>query len=292
MNDLTPPVDDLSVAAVDYRAADAPARFTDSLRRTGFGVVRNHPIPRDLLETLYAEWLAFFASDAKHAYAASREQYDGFFSTAAAETAKTHHRQDIKEYFHVYPWGRYPAEVSDAARRYFEIAGALAAELLGWIEANTPATVRARFSMPLSEMIAGSSLTLLRVLRYPPLTGAEPPDALRSAPHEDINLLTVLAAANEPGLQLLDSRGRWTDVPCDPGSLAINAGDMLQEASGGYFKSTTHRVTNPTGEARLRSRISLPLFLQPRPEVILSERYTAGAYHAERLREIRRNRAY
>jgi hypothetical protein len=45
-------------------------------------------------------------------------------------------------------------------------------------------------------------------------------------------------------------------------------------------------VVNPTGEGASKSRVSLPLFLHPRDEVVLSERYTAGAYLAERLREL------
>ncbi|HEY1721556.1 MAG TPA: 2OG-Fe(II) oxygenase family protein [Magnetospirillaceae bacterium] len=282
--------DDFSVAAVDYRDPRAPALFADSLHRTGFGVLRNHPIPQAMLEDLYSEWLGFFDGQTKYAYAFDREKQDGFFSTAVSETAKTHHVQDLKEYYHYYPWGRYPAELPDTAKRYYDQANSLARELLGWVEANTPDDVRARFAMPLGAMIEDSPLTLFRILRYPPLTGTEPPDALRAAPHEDINFLTILPAANEPGLQLLDRAGRWADVPCDPGSLAINVGDMLQEASGGYYRSTTHRVVNPTGEGRFRSRVSLPLFLQPRPDVVLSERYTAGFYRDERLRELRRGK--
>ena len=61
---------------------------------------------------------------------------------------------------------------------------------------------------------------------------------------------------------------------------------MLQEASGGFYKSTTHRVVNPSGEGARRSRVSIPLFLQPRPEVVLSERYTAESYLDERLRQL------
>ncbi len=47
-------------------------------------------------------------------------------------------------------------------------------------------------------MINGSEQTLLRVLHYPPMQGDEEPGAIRAAAHEDINLLTVLPAANEP----------------------------------------------------------------------------------------------
>ena len=250
----------LDVQVVDFTAPDAPQRFAESLHHTGFAVLRQHPIPQDLVEGIYAEWLAFFDSPAKEAYAFDPQRQDGWFSSAVSETAKGHTVKDIKEYYHLYPWGRHPAEVSDAARRYHGLAQSLAATLLGWVEAHAPAEVKARFSEPLPAMIEGSEQTLLRVLRYPPLRGDEPEGALRAAAHGDINLLTVLPAANEPGLQVLGRDGLWRDVPCDFGSLVINIGDMLEEASGGHYPSTVHRVVNPTGEGRFKSRISLPLF--------------------------------
>jgi isopenicillin N synthase-like dioxygenase len=76
-------------------------------------------------------------------------------------------------------------------------------------------------------------------------------------------------------------------VPCDFGLLIVNIGDMLQEASGHYYPSTVHRVLNPTGEGATKSRISLPLFLHPRREVVLSERYTVEKYFNERMEELR-----
>lgn len=276
----------MNVLTVDYRAPDAAQRFTESLRNTGFGVLKNHPIPQDLVESIYREWLEFFDGEDKHQYAFDPAKQDGFFSTKISETAKGHKLKDIKEYFHIYPWGRIPPRLSENALRYYQLANQLAAELLGWVEAHSPAEVKARFSEPLSGMIADSPCTLLRVLRYPPLSGEEPEGALRAAAHEDINLLTVLPAANEPGLQVKGSDGDWHDVPCDFGTLVINIGDMLQEASGGYYPSTSHRVVNPTGESRFKSRISLPLFLHPRDEVSLSERYSARSYLDERLREL------
>ncbi|MCX5567577.1 2OG-Fe(II) oxygenase family protein [Kaistia nematophila] len=286
MDTIDPTTSRDGVAAVSYKDPAAPALFTDSLHRTGFGVVRDHPIPQALVEQVYAEWLDFFDGDAKHAYAFDKAKHDGFFSSAVSETAKGNTKRDLKEFFHVFPWGRYPAEVSDAARRYYALASEFAGELLSWVEAHTPPEVSAKFTMPLASMIDASPATLLRILRYPPLTGEEEPGAVRAAAHEDINLLTVLPASNERGLQLLTASGEWADVPSDFGTLVINVGDMLQEASGGFYKSTTHRVVNPSGEGARRSRVSIPLFLQPRPEVVLSERYTAESYLDERLRQL------
>ena len=164
---------------------------------------------------------------------------------------------------------------------------ALAATLLGWVEDYSPPEVKARYSMPLPKMIEGSDHTLLRVLHYPPLQGDEEPGAVRAAAHEDINLLTILPAATEPGLQVKGKDNAWHDVPCDFGYLIVNIGDMLQEASGHYYPSTSHRVLNPTGEGAKKSRISLPLFLHPRRDVVLSERYTVETYFNERMEELR-----
>jgi len=276
----------MEVQVVDYRAPDAARHFTASLHETGFGVLKNHPIPQALVERIYGTWLDFFNSELKHEFAFSKETQDGWFSTAISETAKGATQKDIKEYFHVYPWGRIPEQLKADALAYYNQANALAAELLGWVEQYTPPEIAQHYREPLSHMIKDSRHTLLRVLRYPPLTGEEPAGALRAAAHGDINLLTILPAANEPGLQIQGTDHQWRDVPCDFGTLAINIGDMLEEASQGYYPSTLHRVLNPTGDGAKRSRVSLPLFLHPRNDVVLSERYTAGSYLEERLREL------
>jgi len=276
----------MQVQVVDYRAANAAEAFTRSLHETGFGVLVNHPIQQALVEKIYADWLGFFNGEEKHAFAFSKEKQDGYFSTEISETAKGHTQKDIKEYFHIYPWGRIPARLQADAMSYYEQANTLAQELLSWVEQYTPPEIARSYREPLSNMIRNSRQTLLRVLRYPPLTGHEPPGSIRAAAHGDINLLTILPAANEPGLQVQGKVGAWHDVPCDFGTLTINIGDMLQEASQGYYPSTQHRVMNPTGDGAKRSRVSLPLFLHPRPEVVLSDRYTADSYLQERLREL------
>ena len=274
---------------VDYRSPTAAKDFCTSLHETGFGVLSNHPLDQKLVEGIYAEWLAFFSTDAKNSYPYNFDKLDGYFSPKVSETAKGHTKRDLKEFFHIYPWGRYPAEVSDAAHRYYAEGSQLAATLLQWVEDNSPAEVKARYSMPLTKMIDGCQETLLRVLHYPPLVGDEEPGAVRAAAHGDINLLTILPAATEPGLQVLGKDNAWYDVPCDFGLLIVNIGDMLEEASGHYYPSTVHRVLNPVGAGAKKSRISMPLFLHPRREIVLSERYTVGSYFEERMRELSRN---
>lgn len=276
----------MKVQVVDYLNKDAPKLFTQSLRETGFGVLINHPIKQEIVESIYQNWYEFFCSEEKNDYAYDPKTQDGYFAPEISETAKGHTKKDIKEYYHIYPWGRIPAALHDEIMAYYKLASDLAAELLDWVEQNSPEDVAKLYSEPLSNMIKDTPNTLLRVLHYPPLTGDEEPGAIRAAAHEDINLLTILPAANEPGLQVQQKDGQWADVPCDFGSLIINIGDMLQECSGGYFPSTSHRVINPTGKASTKSRISLPLFLHPRDEVVLSERHTQKTYLQERLREL------
>lgn len=273
--------------AIDFADPDANRLFATSLRETGFGVLKNHPIDQQRVSAIYRHWQSFFNSDDKLNYRYDPENYDGFFPADLAEAAKGHDLRDIKEYFHYYPWGRCPPSLKEELHAYYQDTVDFAKTLLGWIEHHLPVDVRARLSEPLNSMVRDSQQSLLRVLHYPPITSSVTPGAIRAAAHEDINLITILPAANEPGLQVMDKAGEWIDVPCDHGNLIINIGDMLQEATGGFYPSTTHRVINPTGTHTTHSRLSLPLFLHPRPDVALSSRYTARNYLDERLAELR-----
>ena len=276
----------MKLEAVDYQASNAKELFVQSLRETGFGVLKNHPIQQEKVQAIYNTWQQFFDSEDKNNYVYNKGTQDGFFPQSVSEVAKGFKKKDIKEYYHFYPWGQCPDALRAQLQDYYDSANALAAELLGWIEEYSPTDVSDKYSAPLSSMIENSDQTLLRVLHYPPLSGEEEPEAIRAAAHEDINLITILPAANEPGLQVKGTADEWLDVPSDFGNLIINIGDMLQEASGHYFPSTTHRVVNPENSDMTKSRISLPLFLHPRPDVKLSERYTAESYLQERLREL------
>jgi 1-aminocyclopropane-1-carboxylate deaminase len=117
--------------ALPAYAGDAPETFTRSLRETGFAVLVNHPLPWSLVEQIYREWAALFDSPAVDQYLMDAAGQVGYFPPDKSETAKGSAVRDLKEFFHVYDWSVYPAEVSDAALQYRQIAMSLANTLLG-----------------------------------------------------------------------------------------------------------------------------------------------------------------
>jgi isopenicillin N synthase-like dioxygenase len=275
----------MQILTIDYKSAEAPAQFSQSLKETGFAVLVNHPIPRELIAQSYQQWKDFFYSEQKKEYLFQSPAQDGYFPFRT-ETAKNHKISDLKEFYHFYPHGKKPAATEEISAKMFADLQKLASQLLQWIEDFLPEKVAGELSMPLRNMIKDSGNTLLRILHYPPLVGDFEKNAVRAAPHEDINLLTLLPAATTPGLEVLDVKGNWHSVTCDPGNIVVNVGDMLQMCTQYYYKSTTHRVTNPADPAENSSRFSMPFFLHAKEDVLVSENLTAGEYLHNRLCEI------
>ena len=269
---------------LSFVAQNFADNFVDSLRQYGFAAVVDHPLDNHRIERIYQDWLAFFASEEVSAFNMDPQSQDGYFSLQSAEHAKGFRDRDFKEYFQFYCWGRCPETLRTDLEAHFSAAVVLGATFLGYIAHILPASISAQLSEPLRDMIVDSQQTMLRVLHYPPVPEGQP--VLRAAPHEDINLLTLLPAADGPGLELQLPEGEWISVPQQPGQLIVNIGDMLQEATGGFLPSTTHRVATPDVWHQSASRMSLPLFLHPRPDVVLSERYSAQQYLRQRLNEL------
>lgn len=274
----------MQVKTVNYRSADAAATLTNSLLHTGFAVLENHPISADRLEQIYAAWSQFFASESKHDYLRDPETQDGFFPFRS-EHAKGADTKDLKEFYHVYPWGKVPDELAAETRAIYSDLMSLGVELLSWIDSEMDEACRNSLTEPLAQMMERSEQSLLRILHYPPVDGGEDSGAIRAAAHEDINLITLLVAGSKPGLQAMDNSGKWQDISCDAGMITINNGDMLSLATGGVFPSTTHRVVNPDAGLN-QSRYSMPMFLHPRPEVELQAGFSADDFLQQRLTEI------
>ena len=272
------------ILTIDYQSSELGFKLTQSLKNTGFAVIKNHPIDKVLISSIYDDWKSFFNSDSKNKYLFHKVKQDGYFPFMS-ENAKGSKIKDLKEFYHIYDWGRYPTEISDKTSILIKEFKSMAKHLLSEINLNSPLDIKSKFSIPLDTMIDKSAQNLLRVIHYPPLNNNENLESIRAGAHEDINLITLLVAGSQPGLQVLKQDNTWMDVSTSKDYIVINVGDMLQECSGGYYPSTTHRVINPS-QNKDTSRYSMPFFVHARDNVILSKKYTAKSYLEERLREI------
>jgi len=273
------------IKTVDYKSVNAGIQFVESLHHTGFAILHNHPLDFNLITSVYNEWGNFFNSDTKHSYTFNPDTQDGYFPYRC-ENAKGYSTKDLKEFYHLYEWGKYPENISRKALMLYQEILTIGQNLLAWMDAHSPDKVRSKFSIPLAEMIENSRMNLMRIIHYPPLETDITDGAIRAGAHGDINLITVLPASSQAGLQLLKETGDWMDIKCDPGWLVINSGDMLNKCSDGYYPSTIHRVINPKGDDARLPRYTMPVFIHPRDEVILSDKYTARSFLDERLKEI------
>ncbi|KAI3877237.1 hypothetical protein MKX03_016041 [Papaver bracteatum] len=77
--------------------------------------------------------------------------------------------------------------------------------------------------------------------------------------HTDGGAITILLQDPEVrGLQV-HKDDQWVSVPCMPGDLLVNMGDLLQIMSNGIFKSPLHRAVTNTEQ----TRISVAMFYLP-----------------------------
>ena len=287
---------------------DLGAAFRDH----GFVIIAEHGIPQPLIERSLAMFREFFAlpTAVKQRFHIPGGGGARGYTPFGIETAKDSRHFDLKEFWH---WGR-ELPVGHPYRHFMadnlsvdDLSGFrdTCTELFTTFDLTGRRLLRAIarvLELPADffedKVQLGNSV--LRVIHYPPL----PPGAtegLRSGAHEDINVITLLLGAEEPGLQVLTRQGEWLDINPAAGSMVVNVGDMLQRLTNGRLRSTAHRVVNPTGDRAKHARYSLPFFLHFNPDFLIAPLPScsgpgqpappppilADDYLQERLREIK-----
>ncbi len=94
----------------------------------------------------------------------------------------------------------------------------------------------------------------LRMLRYVPNDMPVQENIVGIDAHSDFECFTILLQGG-PGLQVMNAEDHWIEAPPLPGCFIVNIGDIFETWTGGYLKSTQHRVINSGVE-----RYSFPLF--------------------------------
>jgi isopenicillin N synthase-like dioxygenase len=294
----------------DYISGTAAAReqfcrdLLWGLQRFGFITLSDHPIRGELLDAAYALSAAFFAQPeaVKREYVGGTRGYIPF----RTERAKNRTVPDLKEFWQIGPerpdgvahgiteppnlWPAAPARFKET---FLELFAALQDTGRIVLEALT-----AGLELPRTffEPLLADGNSVLRLLHYPPIPEDVEAGSVRAAAHEDINLLTLLVAAQGSGLELLDRDGRWLAVETSRNNLIVDSGDMLARLTNDVIPATTHRVVNPAGPNV--SRYSMPFFMHPNNDAVLSclpscvgagAKYpdiTAGVLLEQRLAEI------
>lgn len=291
------------------------ARFVDQLGRSlveyGFVAVENHRVDADALAGTYAELKRLF--DLPTANKLGYEVVEGGrqrgYTSFGKEHAKDTSVPDMKEFWHIgpeldeahplrdrIPKNLWPHEVPAFKTHSLALYASLFA--CGQHLIRAIARFLGAEEAEFLRMIDGGN-TILRLIRYPAPGEVEVPEgAVWAAAHEDINLITLLPEATDPGLQLLRRDGTWLDINPVKGQLIADSGDMLQRLTNGVIPSTTHRVLQPRHASG--PRYSIPFFVHPQPDYVLSplpqcitadnprrwEDITAEGYLMERIREI------
>lgn len=259
-------------------------QFIDQLFRGikdyGFIILKDHDVEVELLTKSYNMLREFYAlpTETKMKYAGVHGGQRGY-TPFGQEHAKDSPVMDLKEFWHVgrevaaghplkqyYPDNVWPIEFAEFKQTFSSLYLKLEQAGKAMLQALTfPLDVPDFY---FDNMVQDGN-SILRLLHYPPIPAGADPRCLRSAPHEDINLITILPAATASGLQLKDRDGQWLDVVSEPNTLIVDAGDMLSRLTNEVIPSTTHQVIN-TPEATHSSRFSMPFFMHPHPEAILS----------------------
>ena len=264
------PLPTLDASALGAGPASHAAFLRDieaACRSNGFFFLKNHGIPPALCNDVLITAQDFFAGPA-----AEKERLHIRHSTNFRGFSQMKNSRDWREQLH-FGWEWPEGDWAEGRPEYYRLAGAnpwpgaaFAGILIRYMEAvqalgnRLLAALGACLGLPedyFDNLSAEPPYLLLKQICY----YAQPADAPRSgvAPHCDWSWLTILLQDETGGLEILSAEGDWLPVPPQKDTLSVNAGELLEILSRGYFRATPHRVVNPSAA----NRISVPVFINP-----------------------------
>jgi len=251
---------------------DIARQIESACRESGFFYIAGHRVPAELIEQLDAASREFFAlpDDDKMEIAMARggPAWRGYFPVGAELTSG---RPDLKEGIY---FGTELPDDDPRVRAGVPLHGAnlfprqvpaLRDAVLAYLDAVTETAqdvlrgVARSLDLDADYFITSYTAdptVLFRIFHYPPSTSDS--EDWGVGEHTDYGLITILLQDDNGGLQVRTPAG-WVDAPPIPGTFFCNIGDMLDRMTGGWYRSTPHRVRNTSGNERL----SFPFFLDP-----------------------------
>ncbi len=252
-----------SIPVIDMNLYESPntkeefiQKFTDALHEIGFCAIVNTGMDHHVLNKAYDMSIQFFKSPLGKKLEIHDPKVNGQRGFIFSENAQGFKATDLKEFIHIgYENNLWPSWIN--IQTPFE-------NLLEHLDIHSK-KLQAALSLFMGQEenflfeTTKKGDSVLRALYYPQTSIK---DRVWAAEHTDIDLFTILPMATEEGLQVFYN-GQWLDVKVPENCFIINCGDMLENMSNGYFKSSVHRVIS---KGNNKERFSIVYFVHPRDE--------------------------
>lgn len=282
----------------------------------GFFYLRNHGVPEELIERVFAQSKHFFALPLpiknRIPWDESNRGYDGVES----QTFDPNKPGDLKESFlygkTVDPeaatrWKNSPyAPLLSKPNKWLPEYPEFQATMLQMLDECDKVTFRVLEAFAIALALPETYFTNLhtqrdytmRLLHYPFLTKTPKEEQPRLGAHSDWGSITVLFQDDAGGLEACTTQGEWIPVPPIPNTIVVNTGDLMQMWTNDRFRSTPHRVTIPENFSTVGERYSVVCFAVPNYDVEIAaldcqgegeppkyQPVTAGEYLMQKLQE-------
>ncbi|KAF4927810.1 2-oxoglutarate-dependent dioxygenase htyE [Colletotrichum viniferum] len=251
------------------KRTETAKQILDGFQNAGFIYLKNVPISQELRAATFAKSADFFAQDddaktavgwttpeANRGYSAPGREKVSQFMDAASVGKERAGNPDLKESYEI---GR-EGEPTHPNQWPVEKAGSLVdgfkAQMLDFfgqcknlhVEVMRAIAVGMGIDEHYFDGFTDVGDNTLRLLHYPsvnPEVFKINPGQVRAGAHSDYGSITLLFQDDRGGLQVKSPNGQFVDATPIPGTVVVNAGDLLARWSNDTIKSTIHRVVEP-----------------------------------------------
>ncbi|GLK47676.1 2-oxobutyrate oxidase [Brevundimonas intermedia] len=270
----------------DYRGpADARSAFLEALRRAlhdyGFFYLGGHGMDPQLVDGLQAAVRRFFALPLKDKLQIEMIRSPHFRGYTRIGCERTRGLPDWREQLDInteaepFPmtpdtpvWRRLqgPNQWPEAMPELRGIVLAYQAEAtrVGIMLLEAIATALGQPERAFAEIYEPTPSQLMKLIRYPGRGETETAQGVGA--HRDGGFITLLLQEVQPGLRVRAHDGGWIAAPPIPGTVVVNAGELLELATDGYVHAAIHDVIAPPSGS---DRCSVAFFLGSKPDAVV-----------------------
>jgi isopenicillin N synthase-like dioxygenase len=257
------------------REAEAVAGIARACQDIGFMYVRNHAVPKAVLDSLIRHAKLFFAlpeSEKKSVGVEDSPQFRGYLPLeyTGNEGEKGKNLQEGFMIMHERPLDTFPMHGPNQWPRALPSLRATMWDYFAAMETLAQPLMHG-FAMALgleADFFDGphrDPMSVLKLNHYPPQEIMDETEIIGVGGHCDGGSFTILWQDSLGGLEVRNKSGHWIGIPPIDGTFVINIANLLQRWTNGRFSSTEHRVINRYGT----DRYSIAFFVYPAHSTVI-----------------------